>query len=86
MFVRDLTCNDHVEKLYYSLDHEAICVYCSEPIEGDDMECPNYPQCAVCKDMTPVHRLGTDLYFFLMFVCTTYSFFILILFSSHTPA
>ena len=33
-----------------------VSIYCSEPIEGDDMEpaeSPNYPQCAVCKDMTP---------------------------------
>ena len=56
VFIRHLTCNDHVEKLYYSLDHEAICVYRSEHIDMEPAEIPNYPQHAVCKDMPPVRN------------------------------
>ena len=58
VFVRDLTCNDHVEKLYYSLGHETICIYCSEQIEKTILESPNYPQCEGCKDLPAVHKYG----------------------------
>lgn len=54
VFVRDLTCSDYVEKLYYSLGHDTIFVHCSEPIENEEMtppDCPNYPQCEGCKDL-----------------------------------
>lgn len=49
VFVRDLTCSDHMEKLYYSLGHGPICIYCSEPITSEDTDqsdSPTYPQCA----------------------------------------
>ena len=61
VFVRDLTCSDHIEKLYYSLGHETICIYCSEPIESDEMtpaESPDYPQCGGCKDLPSIHKYG----------------------------
>lgn len=63
VFVRDVTCSDHVEKLYYSLGHEPICVYCSEPIASEDTDqsdCPTYPQCAGCKDLPGVHKYGKN--------------------------
>ena len=61
VFVRDLTRSDHMEKLYYSLGHEVICIYCTEPITGDDAvsnDSPTYPQCAGCKDLPGIHKYG----------------------------
>ena len=59
VFMRDLTCSDHVEKLYYSLGHEPICVQRSEPIEDmGSPESPIYFQCEGCKDLPEVCKYG----------------------------
>ena len=58
VFVRDLTCSDHMEKLYYSLGHEIICVYCSEEVEDTNQDGSIYPQCTGCKDLPPIHKYG----------------------------
>ena len=46
--VRDLQCYDPVEKLYYSMNYDRICVYCySEDNLVSAQGC--YHQCAGCK-------------------------------------
>ena len=45
---RDLRCEDPVEKLYYSMGYEPICIYCSAE---DDLNITEkfYPVCASCS-------------------------------------
>ena len=60
VFVCDVTCSD---QLYFSLGHEPICIYCSEPITSEDTDqsdCPTYPQYAGCKDLPGVHKYGKN--------------------------
>ena len=46
---RDLRCGDPVEKLYYSMGYENICIYCSSE---DYIIIPDkcYPICMTCAD------------------------------------
>ena len=48
--VRQLQCEDPVEKLYYSMGYEPICIYCSRE---DSLDIPNdsYPICEFCKGL-----------------------------------
>ena len=48
--VRPLQCEDPVEKLYYSMGYEPICIYCSSE---DSLDIPNdsYPICEFCKGL-----------------------------------
>ena len=45
---RDLSCEDPVEKLYYSMGYDPICIYCSSE---DELETQDnfFPICASCK-------------------------------------
>ena len=45
---RDLNCEDLVERLYYSMGYDPICIYCSSE---DELECQEnfFPICASCK-------------------------------------
>ncbi|CAB3988078.1 Hypothetical predicted protein [Paramuricea clavata] len=49
VFIRDHTCYDKIEKLYYSCDYEDICIYCSKDSNLVEIE-DNvfYPQCQEC--------------------------------------
>lgn len=44
--IRDHSCNDPIEKLYYSAKYEPLCIYCGmeEPFTSSS----SYPQCANC--------------------------------------
>lgn len=44
---RDLRCEDPVEKLYYSMGYEQICIYCSTEDDLDTSE-NYYPICVSC--------------------------------------
>lgn len=48
--VRQLQCEEPVEKLYYSMGYEPICIYCSSE---DNLDIPNdsYPICEFCKGL-----------------------------------
>ncbi len=52
--VRDHSCGEPIEKLYYSAKLDPICVYCGrdQPFTSEDI----YPQCADCVEKTPVSR------------------------------
>ena len=45
---RDLSCEDPVEKLYYSMGYDPICIYCSSEDELETRE-KFFPICASCK-------------------------------------
>ena len=32
-YVRDVTCADHIEKLYFSAGYESICIYCAGAVD-----------------------------------------------------
>ena len=46
---RDLRCEDPVEKLYYSLGYEQICIYCSSEPDDVDITEKCYPICLSFK-------------------------------------
>ena len=49
VYVRDVCCLDHIEKLYYSAGYEPICIYCACEVDGN-AECSEcFPQCSECK-------------------------------------
>ena len=52
---RDLQCYDPVEKLYYSMNYDPICIYCcaEENLVTKD---GYYPQCESCQDKVPVKK------------------------------
>ena len=52
---RDLQCYDPVEKLYYSMNYNPICIYCcaDENLVTKD---GYYPQCEFCQDKVPVKK------------------------------
>ena len=53
----DLQCYNPLEKLYYSMNHDSICIhYCSEDNAVSVQGC--YPQCEKCKhkDLEPVKK------------------------------
>ena len=50
VFVRKMSCEDPIEKLYYSAKFEDMCVYCSGPVPlWSDTEA-FYPQCTSCAE------------------------------------
>lgn len=55
VFVKIHSCNDPIEKLYYSCGFQAICVYCGSTLQlihSDEY----YPQCVLCTDKSPIKR------------------------------
>lgn len=53
--IRDLRCHDPLEKLYYSLNHKPICIYCCTE---NDLCSPEgcYPQCQDCSTKPKVKK------------------------------
>ena len=49
-FVRQMSCEEPIEKLYYSAKFTDICVYCSAPVAPWDDKEQYYPQCEGCGD------------------------------------
>ena len=55
VYARQISCNEPVERLYYSSKHEPICIYCSSEenlVEKDGI----YPQCRECDDKDPIKK------------------------------
>jgi len=46
--VKDHTCSDHNEKLYYSCEFELICCYCAKEITSEGTA--NLPMCTDCEE------------------------------------
>ena len=49
IYVRNLKCNDLVERLYYSAKYSPICIYCAADVPVNTPH--TYPQCQDCTDM-----------------------------------
>ena len=61
VFVRDLTCSNPTEKLYYSLGHENIhvCYYCGQEVKSESVtDDLYYPRCNSCNAHAKVRRHG----------------------------
>jgi hypothetical protein len=52
--IRTHSCNDPIERLYYSANFQPICVYCgkNEPFTEPNL----YPQCADCRCKPLIHK------------------------------
>ena len=54
VYVRDVTCADHIEKLYFSAGYELICIYCAGAV--DEMNTDFFPQCCECAQPKVARR------------------------------
>jgi len=53
--VRDVECYDPLEKLYFSMKYDPICIYCCGDKNLKSTE-GYYPQCELCADKTPIAK------------------------------
>ena len=56
VFVKDHSCADTIEKLYYSCGFDNICVHCASEEVKDIVNSDFLPQCQECKDLERVNR------------------------------
>ena len=54
VYVRQMSCEDPIEKSYYSAKFEDICVYCAASVSPWSDTEPHYPQCSNCEDKQPI--------------------------------
>ena len=58
VYVRDLSCDDPIEKLYYSVGYEPICIHCGQEVIVDADSTPkSYPRYGDCKDKAPITKM-----------------------------
>ena len=50
VYVRQMSCEDPIEKLYYSTKYEDICIYCAASVPPRSDNEQHYPQCSNCED------------------------------------
>ena len=59
VFVKDLSCSQLTEKLYYSVGHEIVCYYCGTDEPEQVTEDDYYPLCSECsKSKERVKKYG----------------------------
>ncbi|XP_064631427.1 piggyBac transposable element-derived protein 4-like [Lineus longissimus] len=57
LFMKDHNCVDNIEKLYFSVGYEAICIFCGRARdEVEDTEDDCFPYCANCSHKQPLRR------------------------------
>ena len=56
VFVKDHSCADSIEKLYYSCGFEPICVHCASEEVEDTGDSDSLPQCQECNHLERVSR------------------------------
>ena len=54
VYVRQMSCEEPIEKLYYSAKFADICVYCSASVAPWNDRQPHYPQCNGCATKPPI--------------------------------
>ena len=54
VYVREMSCNEPIERLYYSEKYESICIYCAAPQPATDPQF--YPQCAGCRNRDRIRK------------------------------
>ena len=50
VYVRDISCEQPIERLYYTAKYPPICVYCAHSLDEADSDSGYFPQCVGCKD------------------------------------
>ena len=56
VFVRELSCDEPIERLYYAAKFADICIHCASPVSSwSDTEKYN-PQCDGCADEVPIEN------------------------------
>ena len=56
VFVRQLSCEEPVEKLYYAAKFADICIHCASPVASWSDTEKYYPQCEGCSGKTPIQN------------------------------
>ena len=54
VYVWQMSCEDPIEKLYYSAKFADICVYCGVAVDPWSDTQPYYPQCEGCREKPPI--------------------------------
>ena len=54
VYVREVSCNESIERLYYSAKYESICIYCAASQSATDPQF--YPQCAGCRNRARIRK------------------------------
>lgn len=54
VYVQETTCNELIEKLYYSAKYDPICIYCGLLQLFTDQQF--YPWCSICKNRDKVKK------------------------------
>ena len=49
VYVRNISCYEPIEKLYYSAGYDPICIYCAEEVTVQDANADFFPQCTQCS-------------------------------------
>ena len=52
VYTRTMSCEEPIEKLYYSAKYGPICVYCAADVDSVPKE--KYPQCTDCADKSAI--------------------------------
>ena len=55
VYVRDMSCGDPIEKLYYTAKYPPICIYCATSVEPNP-EDAHYPQCKDCSAKPHINK------------------------------
>ena len=55
VYTRELSCEEPIEKLYYSAKYSPICIYCAEDVESVPKD--KYPQCEACIDKPVIPKV-----------------------------
>lgn len=56
VFVRELSCDEPIEKLYYAAKFADICVHCASPVSSWSDREKYYPQCDGCAGKIPIEN------------------------------
>ena len=48
VYTREMSCEEPIEKFYYSAKYSPICIYCAQDVESVPKD--EYPQCEDCAD------------------------------------
>ena len=49
VYVKEISCEDPIECLYYAAKYPSICVYCACSMPESDAATEHYPQCSGCS-------------------------------------
>ena len=49
LYVKDISCEDSIERMYYAAKYPPICVHCACSMPESDAATEHYPQCSGCS-------------------------------------